>query len=956
MSDVSCNIVAWNVWSILNEQKLSNFLQVLEDQNFQIACITETWFDSQNGKFTAAIKNAGFKLIHSYREDKRGGGTAIMYRSQLKVKKGEESSSKYESFEFCYIIVSYDSANLILVCIYRKQEVQFKTFCKEFELFMDKLSERVEELLVVGDFNVWADAVDDPDTKSLMTLMNAYGLTQIVSEPTHREGHTLDHIYVNPHGMTLEHTVHNDTFNISTDHYPCIVKLPGCSQEVRNETVSLRKLKNVDMSVFRTKIKEIADRVVNPELGFEDSYNELKIPAEKLLNELAPVTTQVVRRNNSPKWVDEEFRKARAVRRKLEKKWRRNKSVENHQCYIEQRSLCAELSLSKQQTYYSNVVEKASNKQKSLFKVVNEVLDKKPERILPTHTDPTTLANEFNQYYIDKIDKLRETIPPTHSETQPEKIYFKGEKLVRFAPTTNEEVKELIQEFGVKTSSEDPIPAALISSAMDELLPVYVDLVNKSLAEGTMNGIKHSEIDPLLKKHGLDSDIKKNYRPVNNLVFLSKLTERIVAKRLDDHMRVNNLFTEEFFGYKKHHNTEMMMLGVADEILTGFDNDECTVMLFIDLSAAFDTIDIDRMVEILGDEIGLAGEALSWCKSFLSNRTQRVKINGHYSDKLVIKFGTVQGSVLGPKFFNIYVRSQPRVFRNCGFKSTAFADDSNGRKTFAVSFQYNILVNDVKNCIEQITAWSYTLSLKINPDKTEMILFHPKSMKHRVIIGGTVIGEECIRYSKEVKNVGAWLDQHLDMNKQINNIVSQSYKSLQNIGRVRNILTNKHTEMLVHSVMSRLDYCNSLLFNISKSKLLKLQKVQNAAARLVVRSKRRTPISSTLKKLHWLRVESRIIFKLLLLMFKCIHGQSAKIIEIKYKTHNCRPQDYLLLETRKVKTKYGKRAFSYAGPMLWNALPLAMRMEENVEVFKKEVKTMLFEGTDMFKKRAFKYV
>ena len=166
MSDVSCNTVAWNVWSILNEQKLSNFLQVLEDQNFQIACITETWFDSQNGKFTAAIKNAGFKLIHSYREDKRGGGTAIMYRSQLKVKKGEESSSKYESFEFCYIIVSYDSANLILVCIYRKQEVQFKTFCKEFELFMDKLSERVEELLVVGDFNVWADAVDDPDTKS----------------------------------------------------------------------------------------------------------------------------------------------------------------------------------------------------------------------------------------------------------------------------------------------------------------------------------------------------------------------------------------------------------------------------------------------------------------------------------------------------------------------------------------------------------------------------------------------------------------------------------------------------------------------------------------------------------------------------------------------------------------------------------------------------------------------
>ena len=184
-------------------------------------------------------------------------------------------------------------------------------------------------------------------------------------------------------------------------------------------------------------------------------------------------------------------------------------------------------------------------------------------------------------------------------------------------------------------------------------------------------------------------------------------------------------------------------------------------------------------------------------------------------------------------------------------------------------------------------------------------------MKHQVIIGGTIIGDECIRYSKQIKNVGAWLDEHLDMNKQINTTVSLSYKSLKNIGRIRNILTKEHTETLVHSVMSRLDYCNSLLFNISKSKLFKLQKVQNAAAKLVVRCKKRTPISTTLKKLHWLRVESRIIFKLLLLMYKCINGQSARIIDIKYKSHNCRPQDYLLLETKKVRTKYGKRAFSF---------------------------------------------
>ena len=621
---------------------------------------------------------------------------------------------------------------LLLISIYRKQEIPCTTFCYELEKLLDRVSDITQELMVVGDFNVWVNTEGDSDAKQLLTLMSAYGLSQLLDGPTHREGHTLDHVYVNPHSMTLEHVVHSETFGISTDHYPCIIKIPCSYRQPLKETITTRKLKNIDMNVFRTRIQRIAEKVVASGKDFQSSYIEFKEPAENLLNELAPITTMTVNKRIGPQWVDSEFREARAERRKLEKRWQRSKSEESHRQYIAQRNLCAKLSISKQQRFFSNIVETSSNKQKSLFKVVDQVLDKKADRVLPTHDDPIVLANEFNHYYIDKIEKLRKSIPVINEDQLGEKVYFKGKKMEIFFPATSDEVKEIIKEFGVKTSCEDPLPAALVNSAMDELLPLYVDLVNKSLSEGTMEGIKHSEIDPLLKKHGLDSDIKKNFRPVNNLVFLSKLTERIVDKRIAKHMEENGLFTSEFFGYKKHHSPETMMLGVADEILTGFDEGKCTIMLFIDLSAAFDTIDIDRMIEILADEIGLCGTALKWCKSFLSNRTQRVKINGQYSEQLTIKYGTVQGSVLGPRFFNIYVRSQPRVFRNCGFNTTAFADDSNGRKTFAISFQYNILVNDVKNCIEQVTQWSYIQFLKINPDKTEMILFHPKSMKHLV--------------------------------------------------------------------------------------------------------------------------------------------------------------------------------------------------------------------------------
>ena len=134
---------------------------------------------------------------------------------------------------------------------------------------------------------------------------------------------------------------------------------------------------------------------------------------------------------------------------------------------------------------------------------------------------------------------------------------------------------------------------------------------------------------------------------------------------------------------------------------------------------------------------------------------------------------------------------QPKVFHDCGFKTTSFADDSNGMKRFSIKFQYNILRNEIANCIDSVTNWMNMHFLKINPDKTEIILFHPKSLCKQVIIGGTFIGNDCIRFSKIVKNVGVWLDNNMKIDKHINCIVSHCFKLLKDIGRIRNILSKK---------------------------------------------------------------------------------------------------------------------------------------------------------------------
>ena len=108
-------------------------------------------------------------------------------------------------------------------------------------------------------------------------------------------------------------------------------------------------------------------------------------------------------------------------------------------------------------------------------------------------------------------------------------------------------------------------------------------------------------------------------------------------------------------------------------------------------------------------------------------------------------------------------------------RKSSFADDSNGSKTSSITFQFNVLQNDVAYCVNNIINWMNVQCLKINPDKTEIILFHPKSVQHQIIVGGTFIRNYCIRFSREVKNVGVWLDSQLNLNKQVNKVVSQCY-------------------------------------------------------------------------------------------------------------------------------------------------------------------------------------
>ena len=178
------------------------------------------------------------------------------------------------------------------------------------------------------------------------------------------------------------------------------------------------------------------------------------------------------------------------------------------------------------------------------------------------------------------------------------------------------------------------------------------------------------------------------------------------------------------------------------------------------------------------------------------------------------------------------------------------------------------------------------------------------------------------------------------MDIHIGNICNKAFEGLYNIKQIRKFLSNEATKILIHAfVTSHLDYCNSLLSGLPKYQLDRLQKVLNSAARVIYLVPKFNHISPYLKDLHWLPVELRIEFKILLLVFKALNGIAPRyicdLIRKKAPTRSSLRSNALsLLEVPRTKCKsFGDRAFAFSGPSKWNKLPLAIRMAPNLDTF-----------------------
>ena len=602
--------------------------------------------------------------------------------------------------------------------------------------------------------------------------------------------------------------------------------------------------------------------------------------------------------------------------------------------------------------YYSNLVKSQSDNPKQLWTTINSLSGNVKSKVLPDHDNLSLLVNSFNLYFTDKVTQIRAKIGISDC---PNIVNSTIQLSSEVSPTSHLSVFQEIKEAEVecilkcspsKSCSLEQIPTYLLQSCHAVVQPL-TKLVNASLNTGVVpKCFKHALVTPLIKNSKLDSNSMGSYRPISNLLYVSKLLERCVASQLNGYLSSGAYNEDCQSAYRPHHSTETALLRVQNDILVNMDNKEVTLLVLLDLSAAFDTVDHNILLNRLKN-IGISGLVYDWFSSYLTGRTQAVFLDGVSSDQVNLTCGVPQGSVLGPILFNIYTQPLGEIARKHGLNYHFYADDTQLYTSFSVKDSISSVVS-VCECISEIKIWMKSNLLMLNDSKTEVILLGTKQQLSKFSDLSVTVGNVDIKPCSKVRNLGFILDKNMTMEDHVNNICKTSYFYIRLLGKLRKFLNKETGAMITHAfVTSRLDYCNSLLYGVSSSLATKLQHVLNTAARIVTRTSLANHITPVLKSLHWLPVVQRCAFKTALLTFKVIHGLAPSYLSdlVRYRStfRDLRSVGDVLLDVPKSKSCVGSHAFVFSAPKLWNSLPYDVRTCVSLVSFKSKLKTFLFQ-------------
>ena len=567
--------------------------------------------------------------------------------------------------------------------------------------------------------------------------------------------------------------------------------------------------------------------------------------------------------------------------------------------------------------------------------------------------DQSTIADEFNNHFANIGVKTSSSVPDSDISF---KDFLPPATLnsMFFQPILREQILEVINLLDNKSSLDyNDLSISLLKFVSNEVVVPLEHIFNISIEQGTFpEGLKVSKTVPIYKGSdaGSATDLG-NYRPISMINTFSKVFEKIISLNLLSFLNNNNFFNENQFGFRKERNTFHAVLSMVNYISEGLKENSFVAACFLDISKAFDSVRHDILLEKL-EHYGIRGIVLSWFKSYLSGRTQKVKVNDVWSQVFCnISIGVLQGSILGVLLFLIFVND---LLGNnvSNFYKVTFADDT----TALIKHDSLDILQDLCNTeLNSLSQWFTSNKLLLNAKKSKFIIFSPKNninVNLDLLINNVTLTQIPNEKEKSVRCLGFYIDEKLNLKDHIKKVSHKISKSIFFLSRAKNIVGLDTLKLLYYCrVHSHLLYCLPLISMATKTDRKCLLLLQKKALRIIYNKNRQEHCDPLFHDMGILSVENQILFEISKFMHflkyysKPVYFIDAWILNNNRNIHyNLRRTEDFFIPLIRNATILRKPLYFFAST--WNSLDPAVSQEAERKIFINKLKAHFFSQLD----------
>ena len=964
----SCNPSAISParWKIPYLKK--KILDITESRIVPFIAVTETWLKSYISDSQIEINS--YNVERCDRGTRRGGGVLLYTHESIPI----TDVNTFDDKVCQALICKMETIKMIISVIYRPPDASSASFESCMNYINSYIADKDDyESCIVGDFNLpsvdWSSSTVIPGCTQLERIaadktfqfMEENLHCQFIFEPT-RGSNTLDLFMTNSSNL-VSHVSVSDTplsdhslVEVFLSHNPC---QPIEPKPPDFNTSSFRSL-----DFTKVNFDDLNSALL--EINWDDLWDSCE-DADKF-SELFPLILLQVCESHCPKKRSPSKKQPHSLRSLSRKKRRIKKQLDKallnpNSPTAQIRSLTTKLSLA-----YADIkdaintnlafrecqaVEKIRDNPKYFFSYAKKFTRQKQK--IPMLFDENgsictkaeEIANLLQKQFCKVFSDPDKTDPNVGLPDPPEILNPFSDDQLKF---TVEDVISAIDE--IKTSAAagpDEIPVQLLKGCKHTLAAPIHMIWTHSIKTGIIpQCYKMSNIAPLHKKDSKADPA--NYRPVSLTSHVVKIYERILRKKMVAHLEDNSLLCPNQHGFRSGKSCLTQLLHHLDDILESLMAGTDVDVIYLDFAKAFDKVDHKLLLKKLS-HYGFSTSVVKWIKSFLSDRLQKVVIDGKFSLLAAIISGVPQGTVLGPILFLIFIND----IKHCIKKSTirCFADDSRVSKRIASSLDVAVLQSDLDNVME----WSSHNNMTVHEDKFEYMCHRadksnllPHLPFTSELFQYTTLGGICLHPIDTVRDLGVQISDDLSWSNHVSIICDKARKMA---AWVFSVFATRRTDVLLtlykSLVRCHLEYCSPLWNPHKISEIQDIESIQRTFTSKIAGLKD-LHYWDRLKELSLMSLQRRRERYIAIHMWKILHGTTSNDLQIEFlytKRHGPKAKVQPLQSSKKLKHRtLHENSFKIMGPRIWNCIPSQICELDCLESFKNHLTKFVLKVPD----------